>query len=318
MPEPMRNSAPQRKRCALPFCRAGIAVFLLFPLLLFARPVPAAPVSVVDDAGHKVSLPAPARRIIPLYAGLSESLIALNLLENIIGRTISDDILPPELPSVGTHMRPNPELIAVLKPDLVVQLEGRSEAGLAAQSLIRLGIPVARFRVSSFAELFSCIERLGALCAREAEAAALTADMLRRLEAIRQDQPPDAPKPQVFFEVRYPNLLGAGGGSMLSDIIAAAGGENCLAGHSGRMVRLNEEMLVSLNPDIYLVQRGPMNKNPSPPGERAHFRSLGAVREGQVFFVSEALFSRPGPRSIAAVEELAAIIRQWRKKAAAR
>lgn len=281
-------------------------------------------IRIVDDAGQTIHLPSPAKRIIPLYAALGESLLAMGLQDRIVARTASDDILPASLPAVGTHMRPNPELIAGLRPDLVVQLEGRSEAGMAAQSLIRLGIPVARFRIASFDELFSCIERLGVLCASEKEAAALVADMRKRLAAIRKNTETnggnaDSPafrKPRIFFEVRYPNLLGAGVDSMLSDIISAAGGENCLAGHTGRMIRLNEEMLVSLNPEIYLVQQGPMNKNPPPVDKRPHFRSLDAVTKGFVFYVPESRFSRPGPQSILAAEDLADIVRQWQRRTA--
>lgn len=305
--------ARHRKVGTVPCPCIAVWSVLLLAALAFARPAEGAPVSIVDDAGHTVSLPAPAMRIIPLYAALGENLKAMGLEKRIIARTISDDTLPPELPAVGTHMRPNPELIASLKPDLVIQLEGRSEAGLAAQSLIRLGIPVARFRIASFKELFSCIQRLGILCGSEEEAAALIMAMQKRLESVKTDIPAEGPRPTVFFEVRYPNLLGAGGGSMLSDIIAAAGGANSLAAYPDRMVRLSEEMLVSINPDIYLVQRGPMNKDPSQPSSRPHFRSLRAVRRGFVHFVSETRFSRPGPQSLEAVEELAGIIRRWRE-----
>ena len=49
-----------------------------------------------------------------------------------------------------------------------------------------------------------------------------------------------------------------------------------------------------------------MNRNPAPPAKRAHFDQLQAVREGSVLVVDELLYSRPGPRCVDAVEELAA------------
>jgi iron complex transport system substrate-binding protein len=51
-----------------------------------------------------------------------------------------------------------------------------------------------------------------------------------------------------------------------------------------------------------------MNKNPVPPGERPHFATLAAVRAGRVHIVDERLYSRPGPRSVDAAEELARIL----------
>lgn len=273
-----------------------------------------AEVRIVDDSGGAIVLERPAQRIIPLYAALGESLVAMGLSERIVAGTVSDDSLPGSLPRVGTHMRPNLELIAGLKPDLVVQFEGRSEAGQLAESLNRLGIPVARFRIGSFAELFSCLDRLGVLTGEETKAEKLAASMRARLEQVRSQMSSFVKKPGIFFEIRYPNLLGAGGGSMLTDIIAAAGGENCLQTYQERMVRLSEETLTVLNPDIYLVQQGAMNKNPVSLKDRSHFRTLKAVADGQVFLVPESRFSRPGPQSVDAVEELAGIILEWQAR----
>lgn len=270
-----------------------------------------AAVSIVDDTGKTISLAAPARRIIPLYAGLGESLMALGLEDRLVGRTVSDNTVPERLPSVGTHMRPTPELVRGLSPDLVVQLEGREEAAASAAALSRAGVQVARFRIATFADLFSCVERLGTLTGTELEARALVSSMRERLADVARTMEAFPDRPGVFFEVRYPNLLGAGGASIVNDIITAAGGGNCLAGHGSRMVRLSEEALVLHNPLIYLVQEGPMNKSPLPPCKRPAFRSIAAVKTGFVRTVPESLYSRPGPGSVDAVEDLAKIIMQW-------
>ena len=119
------------------------------------------------------------------------------------------------------------------------------------------------------------------------------------------------PRPSIFSAVRYPNLLGPGGHSILADIIHTAGGENSLGGYKDKFVRLDEEMLFSLNPDIYLVQEGAMNKNPLHPKEREHFLALEAVRSGSVLLAPEDLFSRPGPSSIMAAELLGIYMRIW-------
>ena len=65
------------------------------------------------------------------------------------------------------------------------------------------------------------------------------------------------------------------------------------------------EALIKRDPEVYIIQKGPMNRNPSLPSERPHFHVLDAVKEGRVLVVDEQAFSRPGPRSIEAVEELA-------------
>jgi len=51
-----------------------------------------------------------------------------------------------------------------------------------------------------------------------------------------------------------------------------------------------------------------MNRNPGSPDSRPNFQVLKAVQQRRVFFVDEYIFSRPGPRSVEAVEKLAAYL----------
>lgn len=285
---------------------------LVLNLFLFQLPASAlAAISVTDDQGRQISLDAPASRIIALYGAFNEILADLGREDLLIARTAADD-LPASIqakPSIGTHLRPNAELILGLAPDLVIQLGGRGEAMEPVRFLEKRGLNVAVFDLENFEQLFSVMERLGTLTASSDQAAKRIAFMrseLARIEAA-------APRPRIFFEARYPTLLAAGQGSMASEIIAKAGGENCVAAPD-KLVRLGEEELLRLDPDIYLVQEGPMNPRPVPMAERHLFRTLACVKSGQVHVVDQKVFSRPGPRSLEAVRQLATIISNWKKE----
>ena len=120
-------------------------------------------IQVVDDQGKEVTLPHPARRIIALYGAYNEILAAMGLEDRLTGRTKAD-ALPSSIltkPGIGTHMRPNIELILGLKPDLIVQSAGRRDAMLIVEQLRKEGLHVAVFRPANFDELFSVIKRLG-------------------------------------------------------------------------------------------------------------------------------------------------------------
>lgn len=261
---------------------------------------------MTDDTGHTLRLEGPAQRIIPLYGAFGEMLLALGCRDRMVARTDADAAVPElaALPPVGTHMRPNAELVAAQRPDLVLQMSGRGEALLQTEALRRMGVPVLCFEVTSFARLFQVMETLGRLCGREAEAAALIADWRGRLDALAADSAGKRTW-RMLYEVRYPNLLAAGRGGIVSDIMAAAGGENVVS-EGRKLARLNEEAVLLADPEVYLVQRGPMNPAPVPLPERPHYRNLNAVRGGRILVVDEVLFSRPGPRSIEAAELLAA------------
>lgn len=266
---------------------------------------------VTDDRGVEILLDAPAARIVPLYGAFGEILADLGREEAVAARTAADDF-PPAIaskPSIGTHLRPNAELILGLSPDLVVQLGGRPEALEAVRFLEERGLTVAVFDLENFGQLFSVMERLGVLTGSGERAAERAAAMRAELAAI--GAAPAGPQPRIFFEARYPNLLAAGQGSMVAEIMAAAGSRNCVEAPD-KLVRLGEEEVLRLAPDIYLMQQGPMNPSPVPLAERPLFRTLPCLGTGQVFTVDQALFSRPGPRSIEAVRQLSTIIANWK------
>lgn len=270
---------------------------------------PAWGIQIVDDRGEPVALSSPATRIIALYGAYNEILAAMGLEERIVGRTKADR-LPPSIlskPSIGTHMRPNIEMVLGLKPDLVIQSAGRKEALVAVQQLQKEGLPVAVFSPENFTDLFSVIDRIGRLTGASFESKELIEKLEGRLDRLKARLRTISHRPSVFFEVRYPNLLGAGQGSIVDDVIHHAGGVNCVK-NKKKLMRINMEALIECNPEAYIIQRGPMNRNPSDPASRPHFQVLEAIKKGKVLFVDEQAYSRPGPRAVDAVEELAAFL----------
>ncbi|WP_461209565.1 ABC transporter substrate-binding protein [Desulfocurvus sp. DL9XJH121] len=293
--------------------RLMAALLFLVLLLPAARPASAGGVRAVDGQGARIELAAPARRILCLYGAFSELYLAMGLGDRLVGRTMADETVPglAALPSVGTHMRPSLELVLGLRPDLVVQLAGRSQAAQAVAALREHGLTVAVYNPRNFEELFQAVQSLGALAGAEAEAGALTDSMRARLDAVASRLGPEPGRPRVFFEVRAQSLLAAGRGGIVDDVIRRAGGENAVDS-SKKMVRLGEEAVYGLDPDVYVVQSGAMNKNPLPPAERPLLASLPAVRRGRVLTVDEGLYSRPGPNAVRAVEELAEFLHPGR------
>lgn len=265
-------------------------------------------ITVTDDQGRSITLDKPAGRIIALYGAFNEILDGLGRTSAIVARTNADK-LPAgieKLPVIGTHMRPNIEAVLAQRPDLVLQFDGRKEASLPVEALRKHGVRVAVFRASTFAELFSVIRRVGTLTASEAQAEEMVRGMQARLDAL-DNRLMKAKRPRVFFEVRSPSMLAAGSSGLVAEIIHHAGGLNCIEAPD-KFARLNEEEIVRLNPEVYLIQRGPMNPAPLPLSKRPRLSGLAAAKSGRVWFVDEQKYSRPSPLSIDAAEELAGLL----------
>jgi iron complex transport system substrate-binding protein len=269
-------------------------------------------IQILDDRGQEISLAAPPQRIVSLYGGLTEVLQALGLGDRVVARIQGDETLK-NIPTVGTHLQPNVEMILGLKPDLVVQ--GGVPKGIPALKRLEAeGVPVAMFAPHDFPGLCSMIQRLGVLTGREEAAAALNRDLEGRLaEIARRLQGTKAVR--VFFEVRYLNLLAAGRGSMVNDIITRAGGVNIVESPQ-KLAPFGLEALIQAQPEAYVIQQGPMNRSPEDIYTRPYFQELRAVKDRRVLVVEESLFSRPGPRSAAAVEQLARFLHPgaWEKQ----
>jgi iron complex transport system substrate-binding protein len=290
---------------------AAVIIFGLVMIVLICVPHHLHAAQITDDRGAAIILAAPPQRIISLYGGLTEILSALGVADRVVARIQGDETIKG-IPTVGTHLQPNVEMILALKPDLVVQ--GGVAKGMPALARLEAAqVPVAMFAPRDFAGLFTAITRLGVLAGREEAASTLNRTMEAKLETVAQ-RVAKRPKPRVFFEVRELNLLAAGQGSLVNDIITRAGGEN-IVNSPQKLTLYSLEALIQANPEVYIIQKGPMNRSPEDIYGRPYFQELQAVKSRRVLVVDESLYSRPGPRSAEAVEQLARFLHPgaWEK-----
>ncbi len=280
---------------------AALTALLLFPLLSSAA-------CIKDDTGTDVCLDSPPARVVSLYGAFTETLFRLDAGKTLAGRTKNDTTVPgtENVPIVGTGLKPDVELIMALKPDLVLARAGK--AGAEALNALRgRGVKVAAFDPQSLAELYSATGRMGMLLGRETKAEEETAAMKAGLEAVRAKAARAASAPTVIFEVSAEPLMVAGSEGIVPELIVLAGGVNPVTVKK-KLVRLDAEALLKADPDVYIVQTGPMNVNPAKPAERPFHSKLKAVAGGRVAVVDEKLFSRPGPNVAEAAKELLKIL----------
>ena len=250
------------------------------------------------------------KRVISLYGGLTETLYALGLGECLVGVSNSDDY-PPQVrfkARVGTHFNPSIEKILALDPDLVLAKNRRGRTAEALDHLQRAGIRIIVSDPHTVEQYFELVQRLGRIFHCQQKAASLLHGYRQRLAIVKQRVALQKKKPLVFFEIRFADhdLRAAGSRSIVNEIIKAAGGEN-LVQIPRQHVNYSIETLLARQPDIYLVQRGPMNCSPLPE-QRPLFKELKAVRAGRVYTVDEKKYSRYGPRLLDAIEELSRLI----------
>jgi iron complex transport system substrate-binding protein len=270
-------------------------------------------VDLVDGLGRSVHLDAPAARVISLAPSNTELLFAVGAGSQVVGRDPYSDY-PSQAASVAdigdTFVELNTEVITSLEPDLVLAA-GITPPEQVAQ-LEQLGITVYWLANPNDLEgLYTNLSIVGQLTGHQ-EDASVAVDALRaRAEAVLVALADVTERPTVFYEVdglTDPNApYTAGAGTFIDLIINLAGGEN-VAGSLPNYAQMSVEDLLVQNPDWILLGDALYGATPESVAARAGWGSLAAVQSGQVVAFDDNLMSRPGPRLIDGLEQLAQLL----------
>lgn len=270
-------------------------------------------ISLIDGLGRQVDLPGPAERIISLAPSNTELLFTVGAGDQVVGRDPYSDY-PAEAASItdigDTFVELNTELIVSLEPDLVLAAEITPPEQVA--QLEQLGIPVYWLANPTDLEgLYSNVEIVGQLTGHSEDAAVASDGLRARAEAVTITVSGVTERPTVFYEVdglSDPNApFTAGTDTFIDLIITEAGGTNAAGAVSGYVAMSVEELLVQ-DPDVILLGDSIYGATVEAVTERAGWSSLSAVQNGAVYPFDDNLMSRPGPRMIDALEQLAQLL----------
>ena len=259
-------------------------------------------------------------RIVSTSPSITETLFALGLGDRVVGVS-SYCRFPPEvakLPKVGSFLKPDAELIAGLRPDLVVVHEVGN--GLDRR-LGSLRIPFIVVERGTLASAYSSMREIATAAGVPERAETLVGDVQRRLDAIRRAGG-TRPKQRVLFIIsRRPGMLAdlvaVGPGSYINELIEIAGSTNVLAiAGQPEYPRISIETVLRLNPDVIIdtVDMGDTEverRARAPINERLWnaYGMLTAVKTGRVHAATTDALVVPGPRVVEAAEWVAALLR---------
>jgi len=216
------------------------------------------------------------------------------------------------LPRVGTFLKPDAELIARLRPDLVFVHAGPNST---VAQLSRLGIRTATIETGSLPAVFSAIRDIGESAGARERADRLVDDINSRLARVKTAVANRPPRKVLIIVGRRTGMLtdivAVGRGSYLSDIAAFAGGVNVLD-TTTQYPRISMETVISLAADV-LIDVGEMGESPADSDRRRRIteglwqgqRLVKAVRDGSIHVTTDDAFVVPGPRMIDVAELLA-------------
>lgn len=273
-------------------------------------PSPAAfPVTLTDDEGTAVEIPEEPQRIVSLTPATTEILFALGVGDRVVATTDFDDY-PPEavaLPDVASYTSVDVEKIVGLEPDLVIAGGNFFNDPAAIAQLRDLGVPVVVVYAQDIAGVLHDIELIGAATGRTDEAADLTASMQAGFDQV-EAATAGLERPRVFYELdATTDIYTAAQDSFLEEMIRLAGGDPITTG-SPTDFAISIEKLIEADPEVILLGDAAYGVTPEAVAARPGWDVMTAVKEGEIRGVNDLIVTRPGPRLVDGLRELALAI----------
>lgn len=273
-----------------------------------------APIVLTDSLGRQVTLTELPARIVSLAPSNTEILFALGAGARLVGRDEFSDY-PPEAAQVANigslYPQVNAEAIVALEPDLVLA------AGITnpddVETLADLGLNVYATSVAAGLEdIYADILALGQLTGQTAQAEQLVAEMKVRVEAVTARTAGLSERPMVFYEIDATEPAKpwtAGPGTFVDQLLTMAGAQNAGNIAQDAYAQLSLEQLVAVDPAVIILGSALYGgQTPELVRARPGWEQIAAVRNGAVYTFNDNLVTRPGPRVVEGLEELARLI----------
>jgi len=284
-------------------------LFLLLACLMAGQA--AAAISVRDDYGNVVTVQKPAQRVIAMAPHVTEMLFAAGGGDHIVGVVTYSDY--PEaakrIVQIGDNSQVDLERVIALNPDLlVIWRHGSSERQL--EQIGKLGIPVFYSEPHKLDDIPDSLLRIGQLLGTEKTARQTAADLRQKLASLATRYA-NRPLVRMFYQIWDRPLYTLNGQHIVSDAIRLCGGENIFAKMKVIAPVVSIEAVVQENPEAIFSTA---ERSPRDGGLEIWkpYKTMTAVRNGNLMTLDGNLLNRSGPRMIAGTAALCEKLEQAR------
>ncbi len=199
---------------------------------------------------------------------------------------------------------PNIEKIIALRPDLLVSADIVGKPVIT--KLRSLGLKVLETNPHDIPGILHDIEMVGTAAGVGPAAVREVAALQHRIDAVEAKVRTITSRPSVYYELDN-TYYTAGRGTYMNTLITMAGGIN-VAGTIDGYPQLSAEKLLVANPQYIILGDAAYGVTAATVAKRPGWSSMAAVKAHHVFAFNDDLASRPGPRIVDGLEQLARIL----------
>jgi iron complex transport system substrate-binding protein len=276
-----------------------------------ATPLPAAtfPLTLTDDENTPVALKAAPRKIVSLTPATTEILFAIGAGSRVVATTNFDDY-PPQaltLPRVATYQGIDVEKIVSLGADLVIAGGNGFNSRDAIAQLRRLGVPVLVVYAPTVAGVLHDIELVGDAVGARPAARDLTASMQVGFDQIAAAMQGVAAL-RTFYEIdATKEIFGPAKDSFVAEMVSLAGGTP-ITSNDPAVFSIALEQLVAADPEVIVLGDATYGMTAALVKARPGWDTMTAVKTGTIRPANDTLITRPGPRLVEGLRDLALAI----------
>jgi iron complex transport system substrate-binding protein len=252
-----------------------------------------------------VRVPLRPERIITLAPNLTEIVYAVGAGPRLVGNTTFCDY-PAEarqVAKVGDTLHPSIERIIALKPQLIF-VSTASQLEAFTKQLDEQNIAVYITDPHDLEGVFQSIQVIGELVDEREKAASLVTSLRARAvsteEKVRNEKPVS-----VFYQLSAEPLYTAGRDSFITDLVRRAGGVSVTADVPGAWPRYSDESALAARPDVVIMATGDSMGAQANAEVAKPLRRSPAVLNNRVYKINGDFLSRPGPRLVDGLEQMA-------------
>lgn len=275
--------------------------------LLFLPVTAMAFCTVTDDVGNKISLTAPAKRIISLAPDITENLFAIGAGKHLVGVIAGSDFpaAAKKVTQVGAYTGLDLERILDLHPDLIVTWN--SAFVRQTNQLSQLTIPIYHVNPVYLDDIPRTLKNLGCLTGHESQSTAVAASFNQQLRQLKNKYQRNQ-SVQVYFQLGAYNLLTINKKSWINQAIELCGGVNPFASAILITSEIGAEALLAADPDIIFSD--------SPNIDMSRFPTIKAVKNKNIYPIQADWIDRASPRLLLGVKRMCEMISAQKKSKA--
>jgi iron complex transport system substrate-binding protein len=266
---------------------------------------PTFPITLTDDEGTPVAIPAEPHRIVSLTTDATETLFAIGAGPRMVGKVQDPANYPPEavsVPEVATYASVNVEKIIALGADLVVSGGSGLSQGPAVEQLRRAHIPVIVTYPTSIDGALAGIRRIGTAVGLASAAGDLADTMKSNLDQLTVIASTAGEQPRLFYEIDITGgIFTPPADSIYGEMFGRASADP-ISGDANYSISL--EQLVAADPEVILLGDGAYGVTAASVGKRAGWGGMTAVKDGRIVPVDDIVITRPGPRLVQGLYDL--------------